>query len=92
MTIPVRIVRGKRRRRRSERAQFRNKLRSSAKSFIGGFESKAGRMFVDAMTAEARANGRPLGGGPYRLPPKVEAEMMRLADQVRPYFEQSEAE
>jgi len=54
---PVRVVKGKRRRRRSERAQFRNTLRSCAHQFIGGFESKAGRMFVEAMRNEARKTG-----------------------------------
>lgn len=80
---PVRVVKGKRRRRRSERAQFRNTLRSCAHQFIGGFESHAGRMFVEAMTNEARANGRPLGGGPCRLSPNVITEIKRMADDVR---------
>lgn len=56
----VRIVRGKRRRRRSERAQFRNVLRSCAHDFIGGFESPSGRLFVEAMVSLARKRGMPI--------------------------------
>mgnify|MGYP001574903182 CR=1 FL=1 len=78
----VRIVRGKRRRRRSERAQFRDTLRSSAKSFIGGFESPSGKRFVEAMTDEARRNGRPLGGA-HPLSAEVIAELRRLGENAR---------